>query len=296
MEFRVCLLAPILLCALSLTSATPTVLSNYLTAPNGSTSGDEQTTGSSMDLFSLANITDKLLGLHHVQHHTAHHDHTLTVPSTNTTGLPGSDDVGDLSNVLRLATIPADVLNLVRMLAVPVIDASLGLPATLLEQISNTTLPGMNAESLMASLTVLQGNASRWLHSNGSSSHTGSGAGNISFPRMPLRFPLFQADANSTSSPLDASNQHGSLFNSTRAGARTAALLGERIFLTPMSALLSLAVSNGHRGSSSLPETLNPDHLQRHLAHLTRFLGAAQSSSTAAPTTDAGSGATTITP
>lgn len=299
MEQRRCILIPLLLCLVSTTSGTPEVVANCLKLLNHNSTTDRPIIGGIHDAGSLSNLTDKLLGLHHVQRR---HAVTPSGAPGNKTTLPIHHEGNDVSDVFRLATIlPADVLSIVRMLTVPVLNMSLGVPANLLEQLSNSSFIGeLNGEGLMAGLSGLQGNASRWLHSNGSSPFSGSGIGNLSFPRIPLQFPLFQADTNTTksTSPHDLHEDvppRQNLFNATKAGsaAHSAALFGERLILTPVASLLQFAVSGGHGGTGPLPATLNPDHLQRHLAHLTQFLGAAREQSTVAPKRDDGVSTTT---
>ncbi|OQR73922.1 hypothetical protein BIW11_09424 [Tropilaelaps mercedesae] len=287
MEFRVFILILMLLCTNWMISGT------CLSLVNNSGVAQELGTKNTQDLAWLSN---PIVKPHHVQRRTVNQRRRATFAAesgqaTQQLVLRTAEGGSDIVEAIRLAALlPADILNVLRTLLVPAINTTLAVPANILEQVSNSSLLGeLSSKSLLAGLSGLESNASRWLHLNGSSPFNGSMTANLSLPKFSIQLP-FQSAANSSGSLSNRSamsagaHPHQRLFNVTRAGnaARTAALIGERLLLFPVSSLLSLAHPGGQRGIRSLPITLNDAYLKHYFANLTRFLGAERGTTTTA--------------
>lgn len=81
-------------------------------------------------VFSTQNLTESLLSLHHKERRSSHGQ--LATPF----GQKGAEDI------LRMAALmPAETLHLLRMVTVPLLNTTLTVPGTILESVSNGTLP-----------------------------------------------------------------------------------------------------------------------------------------------------------
>lgn len=188
----------------------------------------------------------------------------------------------EITDMLRLtALLPAEALQLVRMLTVPLINTTLGVPANMLEHLSNASMPDLNSQAIFRGLS----NASHWLHGNNSSS-SGNGS-SFSFARMspPLLFSgLLQLNHSSVSSPHDrhghghgsanassssASSSSGSSSSLASAGAaaQSAVQLGERVLFAPLNSILALTQAGGLMAGGS-----NHHADQLHLGSIVRML------------------------